>query len=75
MNIKVFGQLKDIINDENILIDDVNDMQDLKKYLYKLFPALKEKEFVVAVNKKIIYENISLQPDAEIALLPQFSGG
>ena len=75
MEIKVFGQLKDIFQEENIRIENVNNVKELKKQLQYLFPALSQKSFVVAVNRKIIHENILLQHDAEIALLPPFSGG
>jgi sulfur-carrier protein len=75
MEIKVFGQLKDIIQEENINIENVNNVEELKKQLQHLFPDLSHKSFVVAVNRKVIHENILLQHDAEIALLPPFSGG
>ncbi len=75
MDIKVFGQLKDVFHEENISIESVNNVDELKKQLHTQFPGLSKKSFVVAVNRKIIHENISLQHDAEIALLPPFSGG
>ena len=75
MNIKVFGQLTDIFNGENINIENAADITELKNQLISLFPALSEKTFVIAVNKKIIHENLPLTQNAEIALLPPFSGG
>lgn len=75
MNIKVFGQLTDIFNQENISIGKVANMEDLKNHLVKAYPALAEKTYVVAVNRKVIHENILLDENAEIALLPPFSGG
>lgn len=75
MEIKVFGQLKDIFHQEKISIENVNNVEELKKQLEHLFPALAQKSFVVAVNRKIARENISLLHDSEIALLPPFSGG
>ncbi|HSN08321.1 MAG TPA: MoaD/ThiS family protein [Hanamia sp.] len=75
MNIKVFGQLTDIFNGENINIENAADITELKNQLIELFPALSEKTFVIAVNKKIIHENLPLTQNAEIALLPPFSGG
>ncbi|HSV12554.1 MAG TPA: MoaD/ThiS family protein [Hanamia sp.] len=75
MEIKVFGQLKDILHHDNISIESVNNVEELKKQLQYLFPDLSRKSFVVAVNRKVIHENILLQHDAEIALLPPFSGG
>lgn len=75
MNIKVFGQLTDVLQGENITIENAQDVNELKRQLIRAFPALSEKTFVIAVNKKITHENLPLTPDAEIALLPPFSGG
>ncbi len=75
MIIKVFGQLTDVFKKENISVENAADVEELKKRLLDAFPALADKTFVVAVNKKIIHKNISLLENAEIALLPPFSGG
>ena len=75
MNIKVFGQLTDIFKGENINIENAADLTELKNRLIDSYPALSGKTFVISVNKKIIHENLSLTQNAEIALLPPFSGG
>jgi molybdopterin synthase sulfur carrier subunit len=75
MNIKVFGQLTDVFGGDNIQVKNANDVSELKTELIHSFPELSGKTFVIAVNKKVIHENIALTGDAEIALLPPFSGG
>ncbi|HEY5463659.1 MAG TPA: MoaD/ThiS family protein [Hanamia sp.] len=75
MNIKAFGQLTDIFKKETISIESVKDLNELKEKLIKSFPALSQKSFVIAVNKQIIHNNVSLNEDSEVALLPPFSGG
>jgi len=75
MEIKAFGQLTDIFKKETISIEGVKDLNELKEKLLKSFPALSQKTFVIAVNKQIIRNNVSLNEDAEVALLPPFSGG
>jgi molybdopterin converting factor small subunit len=75
MIIKVFGQLTDVFKQENISVENAADVEELKTRLLDSFPALADKTFVVAVDKKIIHKNISLLENAEIALLPPFSGG
>jgi molybdopterin converting factor small subunit len=75
MNIKVFGQLTDVVHGENILIENAADITELKSKLMDSYPALSEKTFVIAVNQKIIHENLPLSQNSEIALLPPFSGG
>lgn len=75
MEIKAFGQLTDIFKKETISIESVKDLNELKEKLIKSYPALSQKTFVIAVNKQIIHNNVSLNEDAEVALLPPFSGG
>jgi sulfur-carrier protein len=75
MNILVFGQLEEITGGGIISINPVPDTELLRESLYQLFPALKQKQFLVAVNQKIIRERTEINGDAQIALLPPFSGG
>lgn len=75
MEIKAFGQLTDIFEKETFSIESVKDLNELKEKLIKSYPALSQKTFVIAVNKQIIHNNVSLNEDAEVALLPPFSGG
>jgi molybdopterin converting factor small subunit len=75
MDIKIFGQLTDLFPQEQISVDGVTDLKELKDNLLKSFPGLSEKTFVIAVNRKITHENIPLTAESEIALLPPFSGG
>ncbi|MGN6803007.1 MAG: MoaD/ThiS family protein [Ginsengibacter sp.] len=75
MEIKVFGQLIDVFGNDKIQADAAENVDALKADLEERFPALAEKTFVVAVNRQIVHENISLGDKEEIALLPPFSGG
>ena len=75
MEIKVFGQLIDVFGAEHISTEPAESVEALKVQLEKRFPALAEITFVVAVNRKVVHENISLTDKEEIALLPPFSGG
>lgn len=75
MKIKVFGQLTDFFESDNISVTGAVDVMELKELLINKFPALAAKTFVIAVNKEIIHENIPINEASEIALLPPFSGG
>jgi molybdopterin synthase sulfur carrier subunit len=75
MNIKIFGQLYDIIGSHSFEMDDVASTDELIKKLQSKYPLLKDSKFKIAVNRNIIQSNTALQHDAEIALLPPFSGG
>lgn len=75
MTIKVFGQLNDIIGGNSFEINNVADTNELVNNLQSKYPALKNAKYTIAVNRNIIQSNTMLQQDAEIALLPPFSGG
>lgn len=75
MTVKVFGQLVDIIGNNSFDVVDATNTDELLKLLQSKYPLLKNSKFKIAVNKNIIRLNTDLQADAEIALLPPFSGG
>lgn len=74
VNIIIFGQLTEITG-HSILVDNITDTDSLVKELNKLYPALADKKYAVAVDKKIIIANTVLTGDSMVALLPPFSGG
>jgi molybdopterin synthase sulfur carrier subunit len=75
MTIKVFGQLYDIVGGSSIEIDNASNTNELIKNLQTKYPALVNSKFKVAVNRNIIQSNTIIESNAEIALLPPFSGG
>jgi molybdopterin converting factor small subunit len=75
MTIKVFGQLQDIVGSSLIEVENAADTDELIQQLHLKYPAFKISKYKVAVNKNIVQSNTALQQDAEIALLPPFSGG
>ena len=81
MKIKYFAWLKDITNSETEMFNNnnINDINELKKYIVKKYPDLKkyiEQDVLrIAVNHEYIVENISLNVNDEIAIFPPVSGG
>lgn len=75
MIIKVFGQLVDLIGNNCVEVADVNNTDILAEQLQMKYPALKNSKYKIAVNRNVIQSSTSLNDDAEIALLPPFSGG
>jgi molybdopterin synthase sulfur carrier subunit len=75
MEILLFGQLADITGAAKTEIDTVADTDGLKEMLEERFPGLKQVKYMVAVNKRIVQTNISLDGSETIALMPPFSGG
>lgn len=75
LRIKIFGQLTDIINSNELILTDITDTNNLVSELNKRYPALAGAKYMMAVNKKTVITNILLKEDSIVALLPPFSGG
>ncbi|RYZ52625.1 MAG: MoaD/ThiS family protein [Sphingobacteriales bacterium] len=75
LKILVFGQLEEAVGQKVIEMEPVTDTSELKRQLYRQFPALGSEVFRMAVNADIISSDIPLPSGATIALLPPFSGG
>jgi hypothetical protein len=75
IEVRIFGQLEDITSTPTVLIKKVGDTDSLQEELFMTYPALKEKKFSIAVNQNIIHQNTMLDDNAQVALLPPFSGG
>jgi molybdopterin synthase sulfur carrier subunit len=74
VNIIIFGQLCDLLG-ENIVLHDIADTNSLSEALKERFPELAHAKYVMAVNKKVVTENMILNNNSTVALLPPFSGG
>ncbi|WP_346238265.1 MoaD/ThiS family protein [Niabella insulamsoli] len=74
INVLFFGPLAEI-GGSRIEMPLVASVLELEAVLYEKFPQLKEKKYVVSVNKKMIAENAQLHDGCTVALLPPFSGG
>jgi molybdopterin synthase sulfur carrier subunit len=70
-----FGQLKDITGGSKLEMNDITELKDLRSALHEKFPGLAEMEYIIAVDKKVVHQNVSLEDNVEIAFLPPYSGG
>ena len=81
MIIKYFAWIKDITNKEYETInnDFPKDINELKKYLIKIYPDLQKylsKDILrFAINMEYVSENHNLNQNDEIAIFPPVSGG
>ncbi len=71
----VYGQLEDFTGASVITLENIFDTDMLTQNLFQKFPLLKDKKFLVAVDKQVVTEKTAIDSNAEIALLPPFSGG
>jgi molybdopterin synthase sulfur carrier subunit len=75
VSVILFGQLKDIAGGSLLEVENVSDLNSLQSELRAKFPKLAEAEYIIAVDKKIVHENLRLEDNVEIAFLPPYSGG
>jgi molybdopterin synthase sulfur carrier subunit len=75
VSVLTFGEVSDIVNTSSFNINNVADVDTLKQILEDRFPGLKEIKYAVAVDKKIVTHNATLEDRSIVALLPPFSGG
>ena len=73
--VKAFGMLAEKLNQQEVSLPYRSNTEELKESLFQLYPQLKEYNFSLAVDKKIVNEALQLNGREEIALLPPFSGG
>ena len=75
IKVMIYGQLEDVTGASVITLVNISDTDMLTENLFIQFPLLKHKKFLVAVNKQVVTEKTTFDSNAEIALLPPFSGG
>jgi molybdopterin synthase sulfur carrier subunit len=77
MELKVlaFGNIVDLFGSKEIKVKDTLSKDDLIKVLCDKYPKLKEMTYVVAINRKISFQNETLDEHSEVAIIPPFSGG
>lgn len=73
--IMAFGMIADRVGRNEWTWEGVKDVRALRQRLEKDFPQMKGMRYQVAVNKKIVTPETPLEDQAEIALLPPYSGG
>ena len=77
MNIEIlaFGQVAEAIGKDRIMVENIYDSRELKKYLEKNYPAIKQVAYSMVIEHKLSNNDSSWSAPVEIALLPPFSGG
>lgn len=75
INVLFFGEFVDITGQSLINVNNVKDILELKKFLFKKYPNIKNKRFSISINKKLVNKNIELKNKDEVAILPPFAGG
>lgn len=78
VNILLFGITKDLVGKQKLRMQlpETTVVADFKKLLSEKYPELIElNSLAIAVNSEYATDDIVLQPNDEIALIPPVSGG
>jgi molybdopterin synthase sulfur carrier subunit len=75
ITVLAFGAVTDIVGKSSFVMSDVSSTAELKTKLETDFPALKNINYAIAVNKQMVTTETALDDRATVALLPPFSGG
>ncbi len=75
VNVLFFGILTDIVGESSMNVEDVENIRQLKSWLWKNYPKTKDMDFQIALNKNIVDGKFELKNGDEVALLPPFAGG
>ena len=74
IEVVAFGQIAEIMGSGKLAVE-ASDTDGLRNMLEKKFPGLRDRKYAIAVNRQLITHNLPLAENAEVALLPPFSGG
>jgi sulfur-carrier protein len=75
ITVLAFGAVTDILGRNRFELNGISTTEELKQSLEAEFPALKNIQYAIAVNKQIATVPTGLGEGATVALLPPFGGG
>ena len=70
-----FGKIAEFLENQHMEVSDINDTDQLRRYLESSFPQLATMKYKVAVNKILVQENTLIKNNDSVAIMPPFSGG
>ena len=76
MKVKLFGITRGIVGGPRLEVDDIATVGELKEHMMSNYPRIKKlNSLMVAVNSEYAQDDLALQSNDEIALIPPVSGG
>ena len=67
--------IAELISVSELEVGDVTDTRQLREQMEKQFPGLKNMNYQVAIDRKVVQGHVILDEKTEVVLLPPFSGG
>lgn len=75
IELSFFGQLTDLTQCHSLSMDNPGTVDALRKRLTEMYPGLAQTKFAIAINNKIVQENLPIADLSKVAFMPPFSGG
>jgi len=75
VNVLIFGPLKDVTHTTMCQVEDVDNTDAMIEKMNKQYPDLRNRKYLIAVEKEIVQSNTILKDNFTVALLPPYSGG
>ena len=75
VNVLFFGVLSDVVGQDNLIIQNTDNMNDLKNKLISMYPGLKDFTYTTAVNQQMVTGNHQFVDNDTVAMMPPFAGG
>lgn len=70
-----FGKIAEFLQQQRLMAEGISDTDQLKAYLEKSFPQLGKMKYKIAVNNTLVQQNIQINNNDTVAIMPPFSGG
>ncbi len=77
IEVKYFGRIVEytLVESEAITITEAISISDFRKTLWNRFPGLQNETFKIALDQQLVAENVIINSNCEVAILPPFAGG
>ena len=70
-----FGKISEFIGSQRIEVSGTGNTDEFKEHLERSYPMLKNLKYKLALNNKIVQENLPIANNDTVAIMPPFSGG
>jgi molybdopterin converting factor small subunit len=75
LNVEFYGVFAEITGTDKLLLSNIENTIGLKQILFQKYPALKKFNCMIAIDNKIVNDNIELYNVKCFSFMPPFSGG
>ncbi len=75
IEIITFGKIVEFMESQRISFEGIEDTDGLKLAIERSFPPLADMKYKLALNKNIVQQNMPINNNDVLAIMPPFSGG